>query len=253
MSSINYFSGKTVLITGASGGIGSAIAIFFASKGANLIVLGLDNSALMDSLLGSVKKYDVSVLNILGDISLPAFCDEVKSAAIEKFKKVDILINCAGVITRAPFERLSFEEWSSVIGVNLHGTFNMCQRFVPEMAVNNFGRVVNITSQMAFLPHPGASPSYEASKAAVTALTKHLASIYAGKNVCINSVAPGSINTDLPKSMPLDVRKALENRIPMLRLGKPEEVASAVGFLCSDAASYITGTTIHVNGGTLMT
>ncbi|WP_114661816.1 SDR family NAD(P)-dependent oxidoreductase [Polynucleobacter necessarius] len=253
MNMEDSFSGKTVLITGASGGIGSAIALFFASKGANLILLGHDNSALMESLLFEVKKYDVSVIDILGDISSPVFCDAVKFTSIRNFKKVDILVNCAGIITRTPFELMTLEEWSSVINVNLNGTFNMCQKFMPDMAKNNYGRVVNITSQMAFLPHPGASPSYEATKAAITAFTRHLASIYAGKNVCVNSVAPGSINTQLPRSMPPDVRKALEQRIPMSRLGEPEEVASVVGFLCSDSASYITGTTIHVNGGTLMT
>ena len=253
MIQCDTFKRKTVLITGASGGIGAAISVFFASKGANLVLLGLDNSALMGMLMSSIRQYDVPVLDMLGDISSPLFCDAVKSNSIERFEKVDILINCAGVITRTPFERLSFEEWESVIRVNLHGTFNMCQRFIPDMAINNFGRVVNVTSQMAFLPHPGASPSYEASKAAITALTKHLASIYAEKGVCVNSVAPGSINTELPKSMPPDIRSALENKIPMLRLGEPEEVASTVGFLCSEAASYITGTTIHVNGGTLMT
>jgi 3-oxoacyl-[acyl-carrier protein] reductase len=246
------FSGKTILITGASGGLGSAISELFAIEGANLILLGLQAGPKMQRVIDFNSSRDVDALYFYGDIASPDFCDQVIGASIEKFQKIDILINCAGIITRTPFEHLSFEEWVSVLNVNLNGTFNMCQKIIPSMAKVGFGRVINITSQMAFLPHPGASPSYEASKAAVTALTRHLASIYADKGVCVNALAPGSINTDLPKSMPAPVRAALENKIPMKRLGEPEEVASIVAFLSSPESAYITGSTIHVNGGTLM-
>lgn len=246
------FSGKTILITGASGGLGSSISQLFAIEGANLILLGLHPGPKMQRIKDFVSSREADALYFFGDVASPKFCDQVIRSSLKKFKKIDILVNCAGIITRTPFEELSFEEWKLVLNVNLNGTFNMCKKIIPSMAKAGFGRVINITSQMAFLPHPGASPSYEASKAAVTALTRHLASIYADKGVCVNALAPGSINTDLPKSMSASIRAALENKIPMKRLGEPEEVASIVAFLSSPDSAYITGSTIHVNGGTLM-
>ena len=124
--------------------------------------------------------------------------------------------------------------------------------FLPTMRMQMYGKVINVTSQMAFLPHPGASPSYEVSKAAISALTRHLSLQYAKYNVCINSIAPGSIDTDLPKSMSQEARSKLEHAIPMRRLGDTEEVGDCALFLASSMSDYITGTTLHINGGSLM-
>ena len=149
-------------------------------------------------------------------------------------------------------EEMTLDEWHHVIDVNLHGAFYMCQVFLPGMRERNFGKLINITSQMAHIPHYSASPSYEVSKAGLTALTRHLALHYAKYNVCVNSIAPGSIDTDMPKSMSKEARKRLKNAVPMQRLGEPREVGECALFLASEKSNYITGATIHVNGGSLI-
>jgi 3-oxoacyl-[acyl-carrier protein] reductase len=147
---------------------------------------------------------------------------------------------------------MSSEEWHRVIDVNLHGTLYLSKNILPIMRKRKYGKIINITSQMAHTPHPSASPSYEVSKSGVTALTRHLALEYAKFNICVNNIAPGSIDTDLPKSMSNDQRQKLKDAVPMNRLGAPEEVADCALFLSSDMASYITGSTIHINGGSLI-
>ena len=171
---------------------------------------------------------------------------------LETFGSVDILVNCAGIITRSPVEEMSDEEWHRVIDVNLHGALYLTRNVLPIMRQNTYGKIINITSQMAHTPHPSASPSYEVSKSGLTALTRHIALKYAKYNVCVNNIAPGSIDTDLPKSMSNEARQRLKNEIPMLRLGDTEEVADCALFLASNMSSYITGNTIHVNGGSLI-
>ena len=161
-------------------------------------------------------------------------------------------MNCAGTIARADFLQMSEHDWDGVLKLNLDATMAMCKAVAPHMIERRSGKIVNLTSQMAYLPHPAASPSYEVSKSGVTALTRHLAFKFAPYNVCVNAVAPGSINTDLPKSMTEQQRDALLRKIPMGRLGEPNEVANVVKFLTSDGASYVTGSTVHVNGGSLM-
>jgi len=147
---------------------------------------------------------------------------------------------------------MTLDERHKVINLNLHGSFYMCRKFLPSMRERRDGKIINITSQMAYLPHPSASPSYEVSKAGLTALTRHLAFQYAKYNVCVNAIAPGSIDTDMPKSMSDEARQFLKDAVPMKRLGEPEEVGSSALFLASNMSNYITGVTIHVNGGSLM-
>jgi 3-oxoacyl-[acyl-carrier protein] reductase len=147
---------------------------------------------------------------------------------------------------------MTLEEWHEVINVNLHGAFHMCRLIIPGMREQKYGKVINITSQMAHTVHPSASPSYEVSKSALTALTRHLASQYASFNICINAIAPGSIDTDLPKSMTDEARLKLKNGVPMKRLGEPEEVANCALFLASDMSNYVTGVSMHINGGSLI-
>jgi 3-oxoacyl-[acyl-carrier protein] reductase len=171
---------------------------------------------------------------------------------MERFGRVDVLVNCAGIITRTPMLDLAHEDWHQVINVNLHGTYYMCQAVLPQMCEQQSGKIINITSQMASMPHPGASPSYEVSKAAMAALTRHMALHFASHNIQINAVAPGSIDTDLPKSMSPEARQQLKDAIPLLRLGEPEEVAELVAFLASSKANYINGATIPINGGSFM-
>jgi len=243
--------GKTAIVTGASRGIGRAIAETFAKNGASLVLVAREQDELQHAA-NVVRKNGGRVETLLADVAIPETAKQAVSLAYCFGGGVDVLVNCAGIITRTPFEELSLEEWHSVINVNLHGTFHMCQAVLPMMREAGAGRVINITSQMAKLPHPSAAPSYEVSKAGMVALTRHLALQYAKYNVLVNGIAPGSINTRMPKSMSDEARERLRKGIPMQRLGEPEEVADCVLFLASSLSTYITGEIIDVNGGSLM-
>ena len=242
---------KVAIVTGGSRGLGRAIAQKFAEKGASLLLVALHE----EKLLQAKKEIDamgVKVDMLYGDIADPAISQQIVSQVLKLFGTVDILVNCAGTITRTPVADLSLEEWHRVIDVNLHGTFYLTQAVLPILCKKNYGKIINITSQMARLPHPSASPSYEVSKVGMTALTRHLAYHYAKYNICVNAIAPGSIDTDLPKSMSPEARQKLKDMVPLQRLGEPEEVGELALFLASDHSNYITGATVNISGGSLM-
>lgn len=243
---------KVAIVTGGSRGLGKAIALKFAEHGASLLLVATNQERLEQSAhqIRLLRTTQVDV--IAGDVAIPEFAQGVVSKTLDLFGRVDILVNCAGIITRTPVEELSLDDWHRVIDVNLHGTFHLCRAVLPLMREQKFGKVINMTSQMAKLPHPSASPSYEVSKAGQVALTRHLAYHYAQYGVCVNAIAPGSIDTDMPKSMSPEARERLRNAIPMRRLGEPEEVADCALFLASSMSNYITGEVIDINGGTLM-
>jgi 3-oxoacyl-[acyl-carrier protein] reductase len=243
---------KIAIITGASRGIGKSIALAFAREGASLVLICLKDEKNLNIVKAEAESLGAKVKILLGDIASNIFCNKIVSQTLEVFNTVDILVNCAGTITRASTEEMSIVEWHRVIDVNLHGVLYLSQSVLPIMRKNRYGKIINLTSQMAHTPHPSASPSYEVSKSGVTALTRHLALEYAKFNICVNNIAPGSIDTDLPKSMSHEGRKSLMEKVPMQRLGDVEEVANSALFLASNMSSYITGSTIHVNGGSLI-
>jgi len=242
---------KVAIVTGGSRGLGLAIALKFASHGASLILVAT-NQERLNQAAKEVRNRGAKAEIMAGDIANPAFSEEIVKVTLDNFGQIDILVNCAGVITRTPVETLSLEDWYRVIEVNLHGTFHACRAVLPLMRTQGYGKIINMTSQMAKLPHPSASPSYEVSKAGQIALTRHLAYHYAPYNICVNAIAPGSINTDMPKSMTPEAREHLRRAIPLRRLGEPDEVADCALFLATSMSDYITGETIDINGGTLM-
>jgi len=242
---------KVAIVTGGSRGLGKAIALKFAEQGASSVLVATNEERLNQSA-NEIRAMGCDAVIMSGDIANPIFSTHIVQAALDSFGKIDILVNCAGIISRTPIEQLSLEEWHRVIDVNLHGTFHLCRAVLPTMRSQNSGKIINMTSQMAKLPHPSASPSYEVSKSGQIALTRHLAYHYAQYNICVNAIAPGSINTDMPKSMTLEARERLRNAIPLRRLGEPEEVADCALFLASSMSDYITGEVIDINGGTLM-
>lgn len=244
--------GKVAIITGASRGIGKSIALNFARNGAFLVLTCLQDEEALSLVKLEVESMGVKVLSLVGDVASNDFCDQVVFQSLEAFGAVDILVNCAGTITRSVTEEMSDKEWHRVIDVNLHSVLYLSRNVLPIMRENEYGKIINVTSQMAHMPHPGASPSYEVSKSGVTALTRHLALEYAKFNICVNNIAPGSIDTDLPKSMSEEARQRLKDAIPMQRLGDVDDVADCALFLASDMSSYITGSTIHINGGSLI-
>ena len=242
---------KVAIVTGGSRGIGRAIAKKFAENDASLLLVALHEEGLLKAKR-EMSKMGLKVVTLYGDIAEPTFSQHIVAHALKTFGTVDILVNCAGMITRTPVASLSLEEWHRVINVNLHGTFYLSQAVLPTMCAKNYGKIINITSQIAKLPHPSASPSYEVSKAGMNALTRHLAYHYAKYNICVNSIAPGSIDTDLPKSMNPEAQQKLKSAVPLGRLGEPEEVGSLALFLASDNSNYITGATVNISGGSLM-
>jgi 3-oxoacyl-[acyl-carrier protein] reductase len=242
---------KVAIITGGSRGIGYAIARKFAENGAALLLVALHEERLLQARK-QIREIGGNVEIIYGDIAEPAFSKRIVERALEIFGTIDILVNCAGMITRTPVASLTLDEWHRVINVNLHGTFYLSQAVLPVLCAKNYGKIINITSQMARLPHPNASPSYAVSKAGMVALTRHLAYHYARYNICVNAIAPGSIDTDLPKSMPAEARQQFKNAVPFQRLGDPEEVGELALFLASDNSNYITGATMNISGGSLM-
>ena len=243
--------GKAAIITGGSRGIGRAIAHKFASLGAALVLGALHDDRLFQTR-DEIAETGCEVEVCPGDIAEPETSRALLDMALTRHGRIDILVNCAGMITRTPVEALTFEEWHRVIDVNLHGAFYLCQAVLPHMRQQGSGKIINIASQMAWRPHPSASPSYEVSKAGMVALTRHLAHHYAPYGVCVNAIAPGSIDTDMAQSMSEAARQQLRDGVPMGRLGEPEEVAALAAFLASDDANYITGATISITGGSLM-
>ena len=243
---------KIAIITGASRGIGKSIALTFARNGASLVLICLQDEDALNFVKAEAELLGVKVISLVGDVASNDFCDEVVSQTLETFRTVDILVNCAGTITRSATEEMSNEEWHRVIDVNLHSALYLCRNILPIMRQKKHGKIINLTSQMAHTPHPSASPSYVVSKSGMTALTRHLALEYAKFNICVNNIAPGSIDTDLPKSMSKEARQKLKDAVPMQRLGDVDEVADCALFLASDMSSYVTGSTLHVNGGSLI-
>lgn len=248
---MRMLEGKVAVVTGGSRGIGRAIADRFGTEGADLLLVALHDEGL-ERATEELRGQGVRVDAVAGDIASPALAHRVAEFASHTHGRVDVLVNCAGMISRTPFGALSDEEWHRVIDVNLHGTYYMSRALLPGMAERRSGKVINVTSQMARIPHPNASPSYEVSKAGMAALTRHLAYHFAQYGICVNAIAPGSIDTDLPKSMSDEARERLRAAIPLRRLGEPSEVGALAAFLASSEADYITGATITISGGSLM-
>jgi 3-oxoacyl-[acyl-carrier protein] reductase len=243
--------GKVAIITGASRGIGRAIALRYAAHGARVMLVAT-TARTLQGLVDQICSNGGDAVSRAGDVADDCLPQEVVDICLARWGKVDILVNCAGVITRTPTETLSRADWQRVLDVNLTAAFSFSKAVLPHMREHGGGKIINITSQMAHMPHPSASPSYEVSKAGLTALTRHLALQYARVGVCVNAIAPGSIDTDMPKSMSAEARERLKNGVPMGRLGEPEEVADCALFFASSLSNYITGSTVGITGGSLM-
>jgi len=244
-------TGKIAIVTGASRGIGRAIALEFARNGV-LLVLVATNRDLLEDVARQAQALGSRTLVIAADLAQEETPAQIAKAAEVHFGGVDILVNCAGTIARRNIMELQRTEHLRVFDVNLHAPIFLAQAVVPLMRKRGGGKIVNISSQMAKTPHPNAAVSYEASKAALSAATRHLALHLAPEKICVNAICPGSIDTDMPKSMTQEARTALVSKVPLRRYGQPEEVAKCALFLTSVSADYITGASIDVNGGSWM-
>ena len=235
---------KTALVTGASRGIGNAIALELKQKGYSVIGTATSQTG-VDSLLE--KGIEAYILDLNSKDSI----DQFWSLLEESNKSISVLINNAGITRDNIVLRMSDEEWSDIMNVHLYGTFQLCKRSLKMMLKNKWGRIINISSASASIGNRGQS-NYAAAKAGVEAFTKSLAKEVGKRDITINSVAPGFISTDMTEQNEGVNTEYVVKEIPLGRFGEPNEVASLVGFLCSEDASYITGQTVHINGGLYM-
>ena len=240
-------TGKTALITGASGGIGADIARALHAAGATVGLSGTRTEPLEALAAELGERAHVLPCNL----SDPDAVDGLPKAAIEAMGSLDILVNNAGITRDNLFMRMSDDEWQSVIDVNLGATFRLCKGVIRGMMKSRWGRIINISSIVGATGNPG-QVNYAASKAGMVGLTKSLAYEVASRGITVNAVAPGFIATAMTDKLTDDQKAGILAQIPTGRMGSPEEIASAVLYLASDEAGYVTGTTLHVNGGMAM-
>ncbi len=240
------FKGKKILVTGATGGIGGAIIKKFISLNASVLGTGT-NLEKLNLLKKEFPGLSTEQFDITKHSDIESFIEKI----FLQLGGLDILINNAGITKDNLSLRMKNEEWQKVIDLNLTSTFYLCKFAIKKMLKNKFGRVVNITSIVGHTGNVG-QVNYSASKAGVVALSKSLATEYAKKNITVNCVSPGFIKTNMTDKISEDFKVELLSRIPMNRLGSGEDVSNTVAFLSSESSSYITGETIHVNGGMYM-
>ena len=242
--------GRVAIVTGGAQGIGRAIAETLARDGADIVVADLDPGRSQETV-AAIQQLGRRALNVKVNV---ADFNDVKAMAdhvLKEWDKIDILVNNAGITRDGLLLRMKEEDWNLVLQVNLNGTFHCTKAVLQPMTKARYGRIVNIASIVGAMGNAGQA-NYAASKAAVMGFTKTVAREYASRNVTVNAVAPGFIDTAMTQGLPTEVKETLQKQIPLGRLGQPSDIAAAVRFLVSEEASYITGHVLHVNGGMLM-
>ena len=235
---------KTALVTGASRGIGRAIALEFKEKGYSVIGTATSET-------GASELNDIGIQGYVLDLNSHESIDIFWQNLEDNNQNISLLVNNAGITRDNIVLRMSDEEWSDIMNVHLYGTFQLCKRSLKMMLKSKWGRIINISSASASIGNRGQS-NYAAAKAGVEAFTKSLAKEVGKRDITINAVAPGFISTDMTENNDGVNEDYLIKEIPLGRFGEPAEVANLVTFLCSEEASYITGQTIHINGGLYM-
>ncbi len=242
--------GRIAVVTGAAQGIGRAIAESLAAAGADIVVADLDPGRSQETV-AAVEKLGRQALTVKVNVADSNETKLLVEQVMKAWGKIDILVNNAGITRDGLLLRMKDEDWNLVMQVNLNGTFNCTKAVLQPMTKQRYGRIVNIASIVGVMGNAGQA-NYAASKAAVIGFTKTVGREYASRNITVNAVAPGFIDTAMTHGLPADVKETLQKQIPLGRLGRPEDIAAAVRFLASEDAAYITGHVLHVNGGMLM-
>ena len=240
-------TGKRALVTGAGRGIGREIALELARAGASVVIINR-NPERGSAVLTEIKESNGGGWSLLGDVADRETADNLAEEALKLTGGIDILVNNAGITKDNLFMRMKPEEWEQVLGVNLNGVYYITRSLIRHMVKQRFGRIVNIGSVVGSTGNPG-QVNYSTTKAGLIGFTKSLAKELGGRNITVNTISPGFIETDMTEELNEKQKEAILSQVPLGRMGSAEEVAWAVRFLVSDHAAYITGTTLHVNGG----
>ncbi len=246
-----HLEGKVVLITGAGGGIGRETAALFAQEGAAVVCADQDE-ARAQAAAEVVRATGPRALGIALDVTSAGDVERAVAQAEDAMGPLDALVNAAGIYHVGTIDEIDERAWDRLLDVNLKGTFLVCRAVLPRMLGRGRGSIVNLASISGRTRSTLAAPSYVASKAGVIGLTMSLAAQSAGRGVRVNAVAPGPVDTGMIRDLPSELQARLVATIPMGRLATPREIAQAIAFLASDAASFITGETLNVNGGAFM-
>lgn len=242
---------KVAFITGATRGIGRAIALELAKEGYNIALNYRTENEALENLKKEISGIGVECYPVQGDVSKAEDSERMTKEIIEHFEQIDVLVNNAGITKDKLIQRMKEEEFTDVINVNLVGTFNITKNVIKYMTKKRYGKIINISSVVGISGNAGQS-NYAASKAGIIGFTKSIAKELASRNITANAVAPGFIQTDMTNVLKDEVKEAIEGTITLKRLGTAEDVAKVVKFLASDDSNYITGQVINVDGGMLM-
>ena len=242
---------KVAFVTGATRGIGREIASTLAQNGYHLAINYRNKNIDLEETIEQIKKYNVECLPVKGDISNFEDCEIMINEIIKKFEKIDVLVNNAGITKDGLLMRMKKEDFEQVINVNLVGTFQITKQVLPYMLKQRNGRIINLSSVVGITGNAGQT-NYSASKAGIIGFTKSLAKEVASRNILVNAVAPGFIETQMTGVLKDDIKEQISKTIPLRRMGKTQDVANVVKFLASEDSSYITGQVIQVDGGMVM-
>ncbi len=242
---------KVALITGATRGIGKQIALTLAKEGYDIAINYRKENEDLENTKKELAEIGVEVLAVQGDVSNYEDCERFVKQVIEKFGHIDVLVNNAGITRDSLLIRMKEEDFKQVVDTNLGGTFNVTKNVISYMMKAHSGRIINISSVVGVAGNAGQT-NYSASKAGIIGFTKSLAKEVASRNILVNAIAPGFIETDMTGVLKEEIRNEIAKNIPIKRMGSAEEVAKVVKFLASEDSSYITGQVINVDGGMLM-
>lgn len=240
--------GKTAIVTGGSRGIGRAICLRLACEGASIVTCCRNPGKEAEKLVADCQQMGVAACCVKADVSQPAEADRLVQEALKITGTLEILVNNAGITADNLLIRMRDEEFSRVLDTNLKGTFYMTRSAARQMMRKRYGRIVNISSIVGIRGNAG-QVNYAAAKAGIIGLTRSTARELGSRNITCNAVAPGYVDTDMTKDLPLELRENIRKSIPLGRAGTPEDIAAAVAFLVSDDASYVTGQVLEVTGG----